>query len=440
MLTHDFAYAQAFRLAAPLFLSTAVVAPGICSAEPAPADEEVVGDPDLPWLDNAWYKVDLQVRPRIEIAKIDGLERSEAYTIRTHVGLGTKPWEGFSTHVQLENVWSLDTETYNDAVQGPNGETIIADPETTELNEVWLQLQRDDLLRLFSPDAPDVDLGAKAGRQAILLDDTRFVGNVNWRQNEQTMDAVRAQTDFGIDALTVEYLYLWDIRRVFGDKGGPLTEDYTSSSHLARVHWGAETFTVTAFAYLLDFENDSPANSSNSYGTRITATTELDDAWSLRWAGSYAFQTDAAKNPVDYHAHYAWVSGDVVHAALGSAGVVYELLGSDDGKSQFVTPLATAHEFNGFADVFVTNGGPKGLQDLQLRVSAQLPWEFAGQLQYHEYWRADGGDHIGRELDTVVTRRFNDYLTGLVLFAWFDGDSDSPPDVWRLAFQVSFEY
>ena len=31
------------------------------------------------------------------------------------------------------------------------------------------------------------------GRQRIVLDDQRFVGNVGWRQNEQTFDALRAQ-------------------------------------------------------------------------------------------------------------------------------------------------------------------------------------------------------------------------------------------------------
>jgi hypothetical protein len=178
--------------------------------------EPVVGDPDLPWLDlpwldNAWYKVDLQVRPRIELAKIDGFESSQAYTIRSHLGLGTKPWEGFSTFVQLENVWSLDDSSYNDGAQPPNNETTIADPETTELNQVWLQFERDDLLRKLTGDGPDVNVMAKGGRQVIIFDDARFIGDVDWRQNQQTMDAARGATDFGIDALSTDYAYLWDI-------------------------------------------------------------------------------------------------------------------------------------------------------------------------------------------------------------------------------------
>jgi hypothetical protein len=40
-------------------------------------------------------------------------------------------------------------------------------------------------------------LKLKAGRQRIKLDDDRWVGNVGWRQNEQTYDAARLQTNLG---------------------------------------------------------------------------------------------------------------------------------------------------------------------------------------------------------------------------------------------------
>ncbi len=59
---------------------------------------------------------------------------------------------------------------------------------------------------------------------------------------------------------------------------------------------------------------------------------------------------------------------------------------------------------------------------------------------YHEFWFADGGSHLGRELDGVWTRPFNDYLTGLFKFAWFDGTSKGPADRWRVWFQVNFGY
>ena len=348
----------------------------------APGEEpEIVGDPDLPWLDNEYYKVHLQVRPRVEVAKIDGLNRSEAYTIRSHLGLELKPWQGFSTYAELENVWSLDDGSYNDGAQSPNGDTPIADPETTELNKLYAQFERDDLLRMIMGEGPDVRLRARGGRQELIFDDARFIGNVDWRQNEQTIDSILGETDLGIDGLTAQYAYLWDIRRVFGDNGGPSTQDYNSDSHVARIHFssdpasGSDAFAISVFAYFLDFERDSPGNSSDTYGTRITGTHDFDEEWSLDYAFSYAFQTDAARNPVDYEAHYVWASGDLRQDDLGSVGVVYEMLGSDDGDARFVTPLATAHKFNGFADAFLDNGGTQGASESAISCLTESPLE-----------------------------------------------------------------
>ncbi len=63
--------------------------------------------------------------------------------------------------------------------------------------------------------------------------------------------------------------------------------------------------------------------------------------------------------------------GDVALAVkgIGTLGVGYELLGSDDGVAAFQTPLATLHKFNGFADQFlVTPAG--GLQDIYFYAKA----------------------------------------------------------------------
>lgn len=53
----------------------------------------------------------------------------------------------------------------------------MADPECTEANQAYLQMK----LGTFT---------GIAGRQRVILDNARFIGNVGWRQNEQTYDAV----------------------------------------------------------------------------------------------------------------------------------------------------------------------------------------------------------------------------------------------------------
>ena len=118
-----------------VFLTSAVAAGG-----------EVDRDPGLRWLDNELYKLIVEIRPRIELADQDGLDASQAYTIRSRVGLEVKRYFGFSALAELLNVWSLDDDSYYDGASTPNGDTTIADPERTELNRAWLQFARPNWL------------------------------------------------------------------------------------------------------------------------------------------------------------------------------------------------------------------------------------------------------------------------------------------------------
>lgn len=398
-----------------------------------PALAEETSEGRLPWLTNDYYYLSLDVRARIELADIDGFKNSEAYTFRPRLGLGTRPLYGFSTFVEGEAIFAAEKHSYFDgASTNPDGKSVIADPEKIELNRLWLEFSRPELL----------DASIKAGRQRILHDNERFVGNVGWRQNEQTFDAVRTQSKLIVDGLTAEYDYLWDIRRIYGDQGPTAaTRNFESNSHAIRFYYdGIENHTLSVFTYLFDFGNDSPENSSNTYGFRATGSMAAWQGARIAYATSYAFQTEAASNPTHYGAHYAWASIDLLLEAIGSVGLGYELLGSDDGTARVVTPLATAHKFDGFADAFLDNGGVNGLHDLMLTIGPDLPWSLKGNLIYHEFWSDENGDHLGREYDAVLSRPITTQLTALTKFAWFDGTSKGPADRWRFWFELAFAY
>jgi hypothetical protein len=81
--------------------------------------------------DGFWYAVvhakpTLNVRIRVELADADpkappepnGLERSEAYTLRTRLGYGTKPWHGGMIYAEAENITAVATNQYNDGTEG----------------------------------------------------------------------------------------------------------------------------------------------------------------------------------------------------------------------------------------------------------------------------------------------------------------------------------
>lgn len=416
-------------LAAECTLIVLIVWPGPIRAEQSTREGS---DPPAwnQWLDNPYYQIKLDVRTRIELADFDGLKNSEAYTMRTRLGVGSKPFFGFSGYAELESSFSIEGSDYFDLVESPTGQSPIADPAETDLNQLFVRYHNEDWF----------DFTVVAGRQRIKLDDDRFIGNVGWRQNEQTYDAVLASTSLGIDRLTATYGYVWDVRRIFGGNGRPATRDFDSDSHLIRLEYDRwSPATIALFAYLLDFDGDSPGNSSNSYGFRVTGSQSLGGDWSVHYAGSYAFQTDAADNPVDYEAHYGAIDSHLEFAPAGSLGIGFEHLGSDHGKARFVTPLATGHKFNGFADTFLNNGGPNGLEDLYLTLVPRIPAKFKGRVVYHHFWSDERGRSLGDEVDVLLSRQLAPRVTALTKFAYFDRRSGSGlADRWRWWFQLTF--
>ncbi len=401
---------------------------------PSAAAEEAQAEPRPMWLqalDNDYYKISLDIRARFGAADQDGLDDSQAWTVRTRAGIGSKPFYGFSGFAELENTFSLNDDQYFDVASAPNGRTPIGDPENTELNRAWLQYQNDDW----------AGLKLKGGRQRIIFDDSRFIGNVGWRQNEQTYDSALAQTDFGVEGLKATYAYLWEIRRIFGDQGPPGTRDFDSDSHLINVKYGKlpRGASIAGFVYLLDFDN-SPGNSSNSYGFRLTGAEEVGGGAKLSYIFSYAYQTDGGNNPVSYGAHYVNAEAGLGFGQIGTLKVGYELLGSDDGKARFVTPLSTAHKFNGYADVFLNNGGPNGLQDLYVSLVPKLPWNLKGFITYHHFWSHENGTNLGDEVDFVLKRAFGKHIDVLTKGAYFFGASSGPADIWRYTLEVNFRY
>jgi hypothetical protein len=333
----------------------------------------------------------------------------------------------------LESSWSYDNDGYFDVVTIPNRrmQTPIADPPDTALNQGYLKYENADLL----------GASAVVGRQRIIFDDARFVGNVGWRQNEQTYDAAMGSTSLGLEGLKASYAYVRDVHRIFGNQGPPANRDWDSDSHLVNVSFaGFAPLKVTAFAYLLDFRDDAPAASSNSYGVRAAGSTALGEKWKVSYAGSYAWQEDAGRNPVDYGTSYVFGDASVGFSPVGTLGGGYELLGSDHGSAVFLTPLATLHAFNGFADVFLNNGGPNGLQDAYAYVAPSLPWKLGGKFIYHRFWSDEGGTELGQEYDFVITRPITPWLSVLTKGAFFDSKVATLADGWRYWLEFTIKY
>ena len=126
---------------------------------------------------------------RWEYGKANGLDHSQGATLRTRFGVQSGTYRGFTGLVEGVNTFSAFSSEYFDG-QAPNvrGQTPVADPERTDVNRFWLKFAKEEW----------AGSSLKGGRQRIKLDDDRWIGNVGWRQNEQTFDAARFQTTLAV--------------------------------------------------------------------------------------------------------------------------------------------------------------------------------------------------------------------------------------------------
>ena len=354
-------------------------------------------------------KVHLNNRLRFETVDQDGKDTANAFTNRLRLGYTSGDWRGYHFMVEFENlVTPFPNEYFVPGVQGDSSKAVVADPSGSEFNQAYLDYKSDEW-----------DLHWRVGRQRIILDNARFVGNVGWRQLEQTFDAAKFDSNLGTETFDASYIYMWNVQRIFGPDG----KNFRSDSHLLHA---AYTFNdhlkATGFAYFLDFDN-SAANSTQTFGLRLTGKHKFDPDGNLKleYAGSFAAQQDYADNPTNYEAIYFDLNASVTSKGIGTFGVGYELLGSDDGTTAFRTPLATLHAFNGWADAFLATPA-NGLQDISAFVATDLPWDVKGKLVYHKFIEDEGGDDLGQEIDVVLKKKINSYWSVTAKAAIFEGD------------------
>ena len=228
----------------------------------------------------------------------------------------------------------------------------------TELNQAWIAYSYTNLLT------------TKVGQQVINLDNQRFVGDVGWRQNDQTFQAATIGVTPLAD-LNLYYGYVWEVERVFGNVDGlpPANQNFDSSSHLIQAAYSGWKYgRFVGYSYLLDLSNAAGNNNScATYGGYFAGQAPINDKVSVDYRAEYAYQTDYAESALNYDANYYNFEAGLSMKPVAFGGG-YEVLGSGSnsgtggGRTGFKTPLATGHAFNGWDDVFLSTPA-NGLQD-----------------------------------------------------------------------------
>jgi hypothetical protein len=308
---------------------------------------------------------------------------------------------------------------------------VVADPESYEVNR----------LQLTNTTLPGTAL--TLGRQRILLDDQRFVGNVGWRQNEQTFDAVRVVSK-SIPKLVIDATYLDQVNRVFGPDSPQ--GRWHGDGWLGNVAWQLPIAKLTAFAYVLDFEPltsfpglslaqaaalDPERVSTATYGVRLSGERAIG-SFKLGYVASYAQQSDYGSNPLRFDLDYYLAEITGTHGPYGFRLGDEVLQG--DGTAGFATPLATLHPFNGWADKFRTTPA-NGLDDRYAAVSyalkgASVFGALSATVVYHEYSTqqldADLGTEVNVQMQANVKR-----FSAVIKYAAYEAHEGRTPAAYQ---------
>ncbi len=362
--------------------------------------------------------VKVNFRTRFEDVSEDGLTDSSALTTRSRLSYQSGSWNGLGFTAEFDDVteWnSVDYRAYPGDTSNP-GTAVIADPEGTEVNQGFISYT-------------DFNNQAKLGRQRLILDNARFVGNVGWRQNEQTYDGF-SYTNKSVRYTNFTYAYIRNVNRIFGDVAAQ--PDHEMNSHILNVSYtGLDAGKLVGYAYLLD-NKTAPALSSDTYGVRFQSAAFGNFSFNLE----YAKQTNAGANEAfdaDYLLAEAILNVSVVKATLG-----YEVLGSDGGAYGFATPLATAHAFQGWADKFL-NTPAMGIKDKYLNLGTKLVGADL-LLSYHQFDSDEGSLDYGSEVDFAATRKIGPAVWTLKYANYSMGDVASVKDTQKFWLMMDWSF
>ncbi|MDX9741970.1 MAG: alginate export family protein [Gammaproteobacteria bacterium] len=370
--------------------AAAIACLGAMPAAADPIDELIAGG-----------EVSLELRMRLELVDEDSARRdATGSTLRTRLSYRTGAVHGLRGFIEFDDLRAF-TEDYDSGVNARTQYAVIADPEGTELNQAYLDFSgwRDTTLRL--------------GRQRIVLDNARFVGNVGWRQNEQTFDAISV-TSAPIDDTVLSYAYIGNINTISG-------ANIETRTHLFNGRYeGFAAGTLLGYAYLLDTARST--DDSQTIGARFNGRHPFaGENLALLFTAEAAWQREHADAPATVDADYYLLDAGIA-AAQTTLRIGRERL-DGDGTYAFQTPLATKHAFNGWADRFLVTP-LAGLVDDWIVVEATR-WGTKLALAYHDFSASHGDADYGREFDLMATRKFGGrYLAG-AKYARYDADSFS---------------
>jgi hypothetical protein len=369
--------------------------------------------------DEAWQP-SLDLRYRLESVDDDRFsENATASTLRARLGVVSPKWSGWQFGLTAHANRHVGSEDFNSTANGRSAYPVVADPDDENISEAWIGYAR--------PDAFDL----RAGRLRLIEDNVRFLGNVGFRQLEQTFDAVSVGFETG-DDWRIDLRWIDTAHRIFGpDNPNDLLAEADLNTWMGTFAREVGDSTLAFYAHRIAFD-DRPASHRN-LGLRLTGPlpTGADFSYRLEFARQDGIrELDAVDGQNYVHARieqklerWHWFAG---HERLGG-----------DGEYAFQTPLATLHAHNGWTDQFLSTPA-NGLIDTYAAAGAKIG-QWTGLVKLHDFRSDRRSRTYGREFGVMIKRPLFAGLSIEGKAAWFDGD-DGRADVSKVWFTLNGNY
>jgi hypothetical protein len=346
----------------------------------------------------------LNLRPRYETVDQSGLDTGEAFTLRTLAGWQTGRWRGLALTAELIDV-GRGNDDYNDTLNGRTRYPVIADPDNTDVNQLFLDYAALPGTRV------------RVGRQSIKLDNVRFIGNVEFRQVMQVFNGITVENR-SLPDTRLYAAYLGRVKTIN-------TRQHDTDTLLLNAQYAlTPDDALVAYGYFQDqhdaiaapaFLGAAPRDTANRIlGLRADGAWRRGENWRVLYTLEVAQQRDYASGDARIDADYTRIGGGAKWNDV-YLRVDRETLGSNGGRYAFQTPLGTNHLFQGWADQFLLTPR-QGLRDTFVSAGARI-----GKAQvlaeYHTLKSDVDGIDFGNEFDIGVSWPLIRKLTGKLEYA-----------------------
>jgi Alginate export len=364
---------------------------------------------------------DMDWSARSRYADFSGTESARAASLLLRLNMNAQWSDILGGHIQLDNVSRAFKNQHSDGVD-LNGKPVIPDAGGFDINQAYMSLDIDSM-------------SFKLGRQKINWDDQRFIGGNGFWQNEQTFDAALVNYKF-LSNSQFSYAYIDNVNRIFGDDADknlansnshydgdgaerPLNflGDHRHHTHISQLNFNEWDYSqVVAYAYAMN-NLSMPKASNRTLGANYTLTYKWDAIkYRIKIESALQKQPEASTNPLLSYYLLDMSAGIRRYEFVGR----YEILSHKDGVN-FITPLASGHDFQGAANQVSNNYMAAGVKDASLGMLVRAT-PFKVEARYHQFYTYTTTDYMAQELDLTLSYKPSRQHAFTLLAAYFQPD------------------